>query len=330
MKRGVWAGGQRGAALIVVLLLVATLSFLVLGISERMTLASSLAANARIRTELLWRIVGVEAAAVSAIRSALSQDGFRYAPDHPFFAAAIDIPMEKGGAELRFRDATRCFNLNGLVTLKDGVYSKDEDALKDFAALMRAADADQASAEIAATIIDWIDSDGFQEPGGAEDGAYLGLPAPYRTGGTLLADISEVRAMRGVDRDRFARLASVACALPIASPSPINVNLLEPGQGAVLVGALGGAISLAEAESAIQDRPPAGYASIEEFWKLDIFREKNLPAPVKSRPKLTSQFIEAYAAVRFIDQTAGVRTLLELAENGEARLVSRRIETGPQ
>ena len=54
---------ERGAALVIVLLLVATLSFIALAISERTALSANRAVNARSRSELLWLGLGAEALA---------------------------------------------------------------------------------------------------------------------------------------------------------------------------------------------------------------------------------------------------------------------------
>ena len=54
---------------------------------------------------------------------------------------------------------------------------------------------------IADALTDWLDADTTALPLGAEDGAYAGLAQPYRTGGVMLAEVSELRAVKGVDAD---------------------------------------------------------------------------------------------------------------------------------
>lgn len=152
------------------------------------------------------------------------------------------------------------------------------------------------------------------------------MPAPYRSGGTLLADISETRAIEHVDPAVYAVLASRACALPQTEPPPINVNLLGPDDAPLLVALTAGAVSTEEARDVIAARPPGGYASVEAFWGADAFAGKDIPEAVKSRAALSSQFIEAYAVIGLGQAGVNVRMLFEVGEGARVRLVSRRIE----
>ncbi|MGO8609408.1 hypothetical protein ACC848_41335, partial [Rhizobium johnstonii] len=67
-------------------------------------------------------------------------------------------------------------------------------------------------------------------PGGAEDSAYTGAATSYRTSGTLMTDISELRAVSGVTPEIYTKLRPWLCTLPVAKPSVINVNTLLPEQ----------------------------------------------------------------------------------------------------
>ncbi|MEX0645900.1 MAG: hypothetical protein WD076_11350, partial [Parvularculaceae bacterium] len=196
---------QSGAALIVVLLLVATLSFIALAIGERSVLAANRSANVRLASELYWQAIGAEAVASRAIEAAMKATPGKLSSDNPLVAAPINVPFEGGSARLTVADRTRCFNVNSLVRAgAEGDESANEPAAKELAELFAAGNAGSAGAEaLAAGIVDWIDANNFQEPGGAEDGLYTALPTPYRSGAAPLADITEVRAIAGVDRGLY-------------------------------------------------------------------------------------------------------------------------------
>lgn len=319
------ARSQEGAALLIVLLLVATLSFIVLSISDRMILASSRTANMRVRAELLWRMVGAETLARAALEAAVKTEGFKFTPDNPFFETPREVPMEGGGALISFRDATGCFNLNAFAKEQSGQRAAAP-LLAELEQILGAAALENANApRLAATIADWIDKDDFETAQGAEDGYYAGLPAPYRTPGGAISDISELRAMAGVGADEFIAIAPLLCALPGFEPAPLNINMLTPDDAALLVGLAGEDVSLAAAGAAIENRPKGGYASAEQFWSDAAFAGKQIADEARERVKLNSQYVEADVAIRFADQTAALTLLFELSENGEARLVSRRI-----
>jgi general secretion pathway protein K len=312
-------------------LLIATLSFVVLSISERTILASSLFLNARARAELYWRSFGVEALALAALAKAAEGGQPEATLSALLLAPPQEIPMDGGGAELAFEDAANCFNLNALVRQESGAYVKNAPAIAEFETVIGALTTDGAAARSAvAAVVDWIDADSFQEADGAEDGVYLSLPEPYRSGGTLLADASELRAMRGVDAKSYAAVRPFVCAHPETAPSTLNVNRLDERQGPLLVGLTAGAITAAQARALIRDRPPGGYRAIEDFWAEEVFQGKSIPEAARSRASLASRFVEARAAVRYGEQTAEARMLFEVGENGRPRLISRRIGAAPQ
>lgn len=327
--------GEKGAALLVVLMLVATLSFIVLSISERMIFASSRALNARARAELHWRIVGAESLARASLSAASSDEKFRFAMDNPFFASPHEIPMEGGAAIIAFRDASRCFNMNSLAEKTGGEAGGGKDldngAADELGRILRAAGVANADTDaVAAVAADWIDEDSFQRPRGAEDGHYAGLPTPYRTGSALLSDQSELRAMSAIDQDAYEAMCPFLCALPVAVPSQININMLTEADGALVVGLVGEEVSLAQAQAVIGERPQGGYLTVEQFWANDVFAGKAIPETVKSRVTLESKFVEADVDIRLYDQHAQVSMLFELDGKGEVRLVSRRIGAAPE
>lgn len=63
-------------------------------------------------------------------------------------------------------------------------------------------------------LVDWIDPDTNAQPGGAEDSAYLGQNPPYQTANTFITSTSELLALPGFGRERYAKLAPYISALP--------------------------------------------------------------------------------------------------------------------
>jgi len=316
---------QRGAALLIVLLLVATLSFIVMSIADRMSLASSRSANTRVRAELLWRLVGAETLVKSAIEAAVRSKGFRFVLENTFFTKTSEIPMDGGGALIRFKDATACFNVNVFARSQSAQSGGAPEAqLAEFVRLIDALNLEGDDPKrLAAVIADWIDPDDFQTPQGAEDDYYSGLPAPYRTGGGAIADVSELRAVADIDSAAFQRLRPFLCALPQTGPAPLNINMLTKEDAPILAALAGDGVALAAAEAAIENRPAGGYASPEQFWSDGAFAGKNISEEARGRVSMRSQYIEAEAAIRHHDQRMTVHLLLEVSENGEVRLVSR-------
>lgn len=316
---------ERGAALVIVLLLVATMSFIALAISERTALSARRAVNAAARSEILWLGTGAEALARAALKKA-TEGSDKLTQASPLFAAPVELPIEGGGVVLAFADRTRCFNLNSLVAAdENGERGPVEAAAKEFSALIDAVGSAGGESVIAA-VADWIDADSLQEPRGAEDDAYANLPTPYRTGAGPLADISELRAMPAVAVALYRSLAPHLCAYSRGAPGGVNVNMLDTDDAPLLAALTGGKLTAAEAAELIRGRPEAGYQSPEAFWGQSAFAGIELNETQRNRVRLTSDHIEAYAVITYAGMTVNLSMLFEVSGEGGLRLISRRLE----
>ncbi|MEM9495944.1 MAG: type II secretion system minor pseudopilin GspK [Pseudomonadota bacterium] len=313
---------ETGGALLIVLLLVATLAFVALSIMERTSLAAARAANDRARAETLWRGFGAEILALAAIQAAYEASPEKVSIDDPWASEPVVVPMEDGGARIFFADATACFNVNSLSANNESIAL----AKREFALLAAHLGLGEFEGEAMADVIaDWIDDDNAREPQGAEDSYYTALPTPYRTGGALIADVSEMRAMRGMTRERYLTLKPFLCAHPVAAPSPVNINMMRPDDAPVLAAALGRDISLTAALDLINTRPPGGYRELASFWDQAPLQNFAFEGPTRERIKLISQFVRARAEVGYDTSFLELTTMIEVSAGGAARIVRRRI-----
>ncbi len=262
---------ERGAALLTVLLLVAVIAVLAGTALERLRLSTRLAANAGITAQLRAFAQATETVALTRIGSLLSAQPERVTLAGGWSGRPFGLPLPGGGRSVaRVRDGSNCFNLNGLVAeVGDGtgVYAGVPQPRTRFVRLMQLLGVPGRDAEqVAGGVVDWIDTDQEQSPAGAEDSSYLGGVPSYRTAGTLMADISELRAVHGVTPEIYALLKPWICTMPIAAPVRINVNTLTPEQ-APLVAMLGtDALSIDAARAMISRRPLQGFADTGDFW----------------------------------------------------------------
>ena len=261
--------GERGAALLTVLLLVAVIAVIAANALERLRLATRLGANAIGIEQARSFAQAAEVLAVSRVTTLLTQNPGRVTLAGGWSNAPVNLPLPGGTAVARVTDGGNCFNLNGLVTqAAPGVYASNPYARLQFARLMRLIGVPaQVADQVAGGAADWIDTDADQQPGGAEDGAYTGQDPPYRTAGTLMADPSELRAVAGVTPDLYARLRPWICTLPVPAASPINVNTLQPEQAPLLAMA-GDAVPVDAVRAALSRRPAQGFANAGAFWTL--------------------------------------------------------------
>ncbi len=248
---------QRGAALIIVLLLVATLAFILLSITTIVTAGVRRASAERARSELMWRAAAAEEIAQSILKSYVAAGLAKMTPSEGVFVDQLELPFERGIGSLIFEDATGCFNVNALV--KNG--ATDPVEMEAFVSLLEAIAIGSGEArKLAEVVADFIDDDATSQGMGAEDGFYTGLPTPYRTAGGPIASVSELRAMDGVSRELYGRMRPYLCALNADTQPEININFAREGHAPLLFARIDKekSVSLADIRAAIAAMPPGG------------------------------------------------------------------------
>lgn len=317
---------QRGAALLIVLLLVATLAFIALSITEKTTLSAARSVNERARSESLWRAFGAEALAGAALEAAREASPDKMSIDDPWAIEPLIVPMEDGAARIFFADATTCINVNSLASAAAGQSAAPR---AEFALLVRNLGLGEFEGErISDVITDWIDADNSRAPQGAEDDYYSALPSPYRTGGQPVASVSELRAMNGITREVYAGLKPYLCAHPDTAPAPVNINMLTERHGPLLAAILGEAVTPNQAADIIAARPPGGYEAVSEFMESELITALGADgAKAAGRFSVLSQYVQARAEILYDTSVLDVTSDFEINEGGKANVLKRRIGT---
>jgi general secretion pathway protein K len=288
---------ERGAALLTVLLLVAVMSVIAATALDRLQISTRLAANGAAMAQARYYAYAAEQIAAQRIQTLLSRDAAQTTLAGGWLNREIAIPVGGGLALARLNDADNCFNLNSLVIRIDGetanIYAANRVTIEQFSQLMKILQiGENESAAIAQAAADWIDSDTNSLPAGAEDDYYRALPAPYLPPNRLMADRSELRAVKGVSPQIYARIKDWVCTLPQAKPVTLNVNTLSPGQAPLLAMLFGGKLSPQAAKAYLASRPAGGYGSAVRFFGVPLLTEQNASEAVKQQVQLTSQWFE--------------------------------------
>ncbi|MEM1192557.1 MAG: type II secretion system minor pseudopilin GspK [Pseudomonadota bacterium] len=350
-------GAQNGAALIIVLFIVATLSVIAIGLTDQTVVAAARGRNEVARTQMFWRMHAAENLATALLSQALEAKS-TMSLDDIWAAQSFDLTVlaenEGETGSIQFADATGCFNLNGLDTARaqqsetggantrldeeeeraptgggsgGTTLSPAERMLEEYVAVLSSIGISESDArQLGIRVRDWIDADQTPGPGGAEDETYQRLPVPYRPGNTLLADVTELRAMLGVDPTFLAAIAPLVCAHPTPEPSRVNINMLTPLDAPVLVGIFEGAISLSDAEALIERRPLGGYDSVADVLRSPILAGGIFDrARASNRLDVRSQFLKARLNLEFGKTILEVTMLFEVQSRNRLALISRRI-----
>ena len=207
---------QRGVALLVALLVVALAVILIAALLDRGELALARTRNLLRAEQADAYARGIEQYAADVLVRAKAENPGMDTHASPWAMPLPAQPVPGGVISTRLRDLNGCFNLNNLApgSTRPGQAPAAE-WMKMFRALLTNRG---VSPDVADAVQEWL--------GGGDAGSgsneYLSLPVPYRPRGDVFAHVSELRLVRGVTGEVYARLAPHVCALPRGTR--INVN----------------------------------------------------------------------------------------------------------
>ena len=312
------APGERGAALLTVLLLVAVMAVIAATALDRLTLATRIAGSAATVDQGRAYSFAAEQIALRRVADLVGRDPAKLTLAGDWLGRDFVLPLPGGEGRAKLTDANNCFNLNSLVAeTVPGRFSQRSGAMRQFGELMTLLGIDAAEAQaIAGAAADWIDSDSNDGPLGAEDNVYRSLPGAYLAANRKMADISELRAVRGVTPKIYAQLKRWICVLPATEPVRLNVNTLAPEQAPLIAMLVPGEIMLADARAALAARPAGGYGSSVRFWEAAPFEGFDPPTDVAEQAGVTSRWLSLTTNVTMGD---GFLTAVSLIDaNGGA------------
>lgn len=310
---------EKGAALLTVLLLVAVVGAVAATMLGKMRIQTALAMNSQAAAQARAFALGLESLVTLTIDDLTASSRNRTTLQGGWNGAARRYPLPggRGLAEATVRDGGNCFNVNSVAQgdAIQGLAARPA-GIEQFTSLMRVLGTPEGDAgRIAAAAADWVDSDVDPVFGGAEDQAYGAGDTPYRTGNTLFAEVSELRAVSGMTPDIYARLRPHLCALPVAEMSPINVNTLLPDQAPILAMMDPARIGVDKARRIIVERPAEGWESNSAFWNQSILKDGQPP---------TASFQQTQ--VRTLWFAMDMEVAIEDAELVETALVDARVQ----
>ncbi len=315
---------ERGAALLTVLLLVAVIAVLAAHSIDRLAGATKLAANSRDLSQAKSYLIAAESIGMQSAEQLVAVSPGRITNLGDWNGSEQSFPVPSGLIRATLRDGGNCFNINSLVKQTQEIFSPRPEGIEQFIRLMGLLDVPSRSAfDIAAATTDWLDSDMIASPGGAEDDHYLQLEKPYRTANTLMMDVSEIRAVKGVTAEIYRQLAPWICALPTSDLSPININTLRPEQAILLAMLSAGNIDIVRARQFLAQRPELGYASLNDFWAQPYPSSLGASPVVQSQMKLTTRWFRLDASVELQSARVEERVLIDVARR-PAKLVYRQ------
>jgi general secretion pathway protein K len=290
---------------------------------EKTSLSAARAVNVNARSEALWRAFATETLARKAIKMAFATSEGKMSIDDPWVSEPLNIPLDDGAAQIFFIDAGLCFNVNSLAS-DDG--NEVSPSVEEFVRLAGHLGLSEFEAiALGEAIADWIDGDRNRRPQGAEDEYYTTLPSPYRTGNRPMAAASEIRAVKGVNREIYALLKPYLCAGEAGAPSVLNVNMLTEFHAPLLAALLGENATMQAATDIIAARPVGGYNDKTIFISESLVQAANPSENLESRISVTSRRFHARAEIVYDTAILQMTSDIAVNDSGETRVITRRI-----
>ena len=203
---------QRGVALIVALLVVALAAVLIAALLSRGELTAARTRNLLRDRQAAAYAKGLEAYAAHVLMQDLVRDETDTADDI-WAVPLMPTPVPGGNIAATMVDLNGRFNLNNLANPQ----SQNNATWKElFTRLLITLKLDPGLAQ---NVQDWMNQDASS---GSGDAWYAGQSVPYRSSHRMFSHVSELRLVKGIDGDTYARLLPHVTALPVGTR--INVN----------------------------------------------------------------------------------------------------------
>lgn len=297
---------ESGMALITVLLIISTMSLFAMIIIDSIKFASRTSINFANNHQMKMFADSAE----TVINHNLEK--FVYDPKNldarlnQMANSQFVFEIPEGTISLQVSDGNNCFNINSIVTVEDqiGLVANGDNA-KLFEDLLVALGVDVSLAgAITTEAIDWIDTDEQAHYMGAEDDYYITLDNPYRTGRTIMYDVSELRALRSMTPEIYGQIRPFLCAADRLELRKINVNTLSIEKSPLLAAYLGGSITADEVMRIFTFSESSNYTSVDDYFRAHNIDPDDLVKNVTDRFSTSTRLFQVNSVIRYRESMA--------------------------
>ena len=318
---------SRGAALVIVLFIVALAAILAVEMSANLMLQVQRSTNLQSQQQAKWYAYGAEELAIKGLIQSKKDYPEKTTLAQPWAKQGdVKYPVDNGTLSGQLTDLQACLNLNALGAEPDpNSTNKTNPAHKALFAILENIEdlpSDESEEGMADSVFDWLDKNSITYRSGAEEGEYLSRQFPYMTANSLFASVSELRLIKGFNPLVMEKVLPFVCVIPGSTLLSINVNTVTEEQ-ALLFSGLIDELSVSGAQAVIAARPENGFDNIEEFFEsVKQQGGKNIKA-VEKLFSLKSEYFKLQTQAKFVDLRFSMTTLL-YASNGEVTILARK------
>ncbi|MDY6925856.1 MAG: type II secretion system minor pseudopilin GspK [Pseudomonadota bacterium] len=318
-------GKQRGAALLIVLMVVALVAILATEMGARLQLQVQRASNIKSSNQAYWYAKSAEEYTRMSLVTLMEETGDKITLNQPW-AQEFEYPMEEGGISVTLEDMQSCFNINALPNANQTNVNGQQptEAMNAFARLLQLTNEEIPSFTVDTvrdSLADWLDSDDRMRMYGAEDSEYASRAFPYLAANGQMSSQSELRLINGVEAEWLEDLLPQVCVIPDNDQLVINVNTLSEERAPVLAALTG--LSLSQASSIIAARPMDGWDDVNTFLAEPDIAALNLQAEQTQWFSVTTEYFILHTKSRYNEATFAMTTVLNAASSGKIAVLRR-------
>lgn len=307
--------GQKGVALIMVLLAMALVVMLTAGMTQQQSLRVFKAGHYLAQQQGISIALGAEAFAKQILVRDFEDDKEENemidSLDEFWAMNAAILPLDDNGvAEVQIDDLGGRINLNDLVTANGQVNTQTQERLTRLLAALNVSEVNVDA------LVDWIDdNDQTVSANGAEDGQYLSLEPDYRAGNQPFVSVSELRLIDGMTPEAYELLRPHVAALPVSGLG-INVNTAT----APVLRSLSDELTDAQAAAILEKREEEPFLNLQDFLALPEFAGLGLTSAGLG---LQTRFFEVVSRITYDNRVVNMVSTVFRNPEGELRTVRR-------
>ncbi|WP_105166941.1 type II secretion system minor pseudopilin GspK [Pseudoalteromonas sp. T1lg23B] len=318
---------QRGAALIIVLFIVALAATVAAEMAVNLMVQVQRAQNIQTHQQAKWYSYGAEELVKKVLLESKKDEPEKVHLGQPWALSEVPYPVDHGTLSGEVSDLQACLNLNALrAAKKQGASSTDTNpahqALLSLLTNIEDLPLDESEEVLADSVYDWLDEDSITFRSGAEEDEYMSRTTPYLSANNLLASESELRVIKGFNPLVMEKIKPYVCVIPGNTELKVNVNTVKPEQ-ALLLSALLGGLSASGAEAIISARPEKGFDSVEDFFTEARNQGAQIDKASEELFTIDSNYFKLRAKAVFDERRFSMTSIIQINQ-GQATILARK------
>lgn len=320
---------QRGAALIIVLFIVALAATIAAEMASNLMVQVQRAQNIQSHQQAKWYSYGAEELIKKVLIETKKEDPDKVHLGQAWAREEVPYPVDDGTLSGEVTDLQACLNLNALAAPKDD--NQSGSAVKTNAAHVALLELlkniedlplEESEDALADSLYDWLDKDSMTTGSGAEEDEYMSRQTPYLTANNLLASVSELRVIKGFNPLVMKKLLPYVCVIPGNTELNINVNTVKSEQ-ALLLSALVDGLSESGAEAVISARPEKGFDTVDEFYAEVANQGSGKGSKPSKLFTVDSNYFKLRAKAEFDERLFTMTSIIQINQ-GQATILARK------